>query len=515
MGRGIRLLFSAWLLPLWAQAQRVSSLQFTRADFPESFAFGGGTSAYQYEGAAAEDGRTATIWDTYAHSARSYNDEPGDIASDGYHKYKEDVKLMSDMGLEAYSGRGEVNQKGLQFYNNVINELVKAGIQINAVLYHMDLPQTIEDEYGGWVSPRIIDDFTAYADVCFREFGDRVAHWTTMLEPNIMAQGGFDNGDLPPNRCSYPYGRNCTVGNSTVEPYLFVHHSLLAHASAVRLYRMKYKAAQKGIIGLNLYSMWLYPFTDSAEDIDATERAKNFLYGILHPLVFGEYPEAMRKAAGSRLPSFSHNESELVSWAFDFIGLNHYTSVYTSNFPKALEGVLHDFTADLAVFFRATKHDPPSTLILPGKMVDPQGLELILEYFQGEYGNLPFYIQENGYGGADGDLNDVERISYLSKYIASTLNSIRNGIDVRGYSVWSFMDLYEVFGGYNFHYGLVAVDFDTRERRRQPRRSGHWYSDFLKNNAVIEVEGDFFWKNNAVTEVGGDSATTKISHAQL
>ncbi|KAL6864727.1 hypothetical protein ACP4OV_015878 [Aristida adscensionis] len=506
-----RLLFSsAWLLLV--SAERVSTLHFTRGDFPQSFAFGAATAAYQYEGSAAEEGRSPTIWDTYAHSARNIFLETGDIASDGYHKYKEDIKLMSEMGLEAYrftiswsrlipGGRGAVNPKGLRFYNNVINELVKAGIQINAVLYHMDLPQILEDEYGGWVSPRIIDDFTAYADVCFREFGDRVAHWTTILEPNIMAQGGFDSGDLPPNRCSYPYGRNCTVGNSTSEPYLFIHHSLLAHASTVRLYRVKYQAAQKGIIGLNLYTMWLYPFTDSAEDIDATERGKMFLYGwILHPLVFGDYPETMKKTAGSRLPSFSDDESELVTNAFDFIGLNHYTSMYTSNLRSALKGLLQDFTADLAILFRATMNDTPTTAILPGKMVDPRGLELILEYFQESYGNLSFYIQENGYGGADDTLNDVERIDYLTKYMASTLNSIRNGADVRGYSVWSFVDLYEIFGGFKNPYGLVAVDFNTRERKRQPRRSAHWYSDFLKNDAVIEVK---------------DDSDTKTSHAQL
>jgi len=252
-----------------------------------------------------------------------------------------------------------VNPKGLQFYNNLIDDLVKEGVKINAVLYHMDLPQILEDEYGGWISPKIIEDFTAYANVCFHEFGDRVAHWTTMLQPNALAQGAYDIGELPPNHCSYPFGSNCTVGNSTTEPYLFVHHSLLAHASTVNLYRKKYKAAQKGIIGLNLYTMWFYPFTDSKIDIEATERAKTFLFGwILHPLVFGDYPETMRKITGSRLPSFSSYESELVTHAFDFIGLNHYTSSYTSNRPNTIEEPLQDFTADLATLFRDTKDAP-------------------------------------------------------------------------------------------------------------------------------------------------------------
>ncbi|KAF0927697.1 hypothetical protein E2562_035607 [Oryza meyeriana var. granulata] len=357
----------------------------------------------------------------------------------------------------------------------------------------MDLPKSLQDEYGGWISPKVVDDFTEYADVCFREFGDRVTHWTTVLEPNIMAQGCYDTGILPPNRCSYPFGSNCTVGNSTVEPYLFIHHTLLAHASAVRLYREKYQAAQKGIIGINMYSLWFYPFTYSAEDIGATERAKQFIYGwILHPLVFGDYAETVKKAAGCRLPFFSFHESELVTNAFDFIGLNHYTSVYSSNNNNAVKTPLHDLTADVATLFRVTKNDTPSPEFLPGNRVDPQGLQNALEYIRENYGNLPIYIQENGSGAPDGTLDDVERISYLEKHIAATLKAIRNGANVKGYSMWSFMDLYELFGGYyNWHYGLVAVDFGSAERRRQPRRSARWYSDFLKNNAVIRVEDGF------------------------
>ncbi|KAL5202699.1 hypothetical protein ABZP36_013651 [Zizania latifolia] len=483
--RSLLLVFlSAWLLLLLLLLQAVSSLQLTRSDFPDGFVFGAATAAYQYEGAAAEDGRSPSIWDTYTNSGRHPEEGNGDVACDGYHKYMDDVKLMSEMGLEAYrftiswsrlipSGRGAVNPKGLQFYNSMINELVKAGIQIHVALYHLDLPQSLQDEYDGWISPRIVDDFTAYADVCFREFGDRVAQWTTVLEPNALAQHGYDKGDLPPNRCSYPFGSNCTGGNSTVEPYLFVHHSLLAHASAVRLYREKYQAAHKGIIGINMYSIWYYPFTDSAEDVGATENAKAYM--ILHPLVFGEYPEAMKKAAGSRLPFFSSHESELVTDSFDFIGLNHYTSNYASSNSDVVKSPLQDVTADIAALFR-----------------DPQGLEHVLEYIREKYGNFLIYIQENGQGGTDGSMDDVERIECLAEYIAATLKAIRNGANVRGYSIWSFMDLYELFGGYyKSHYGLVAVDFGSTKRRRRPRRSASWYSDFLKNNAVVKVEDGF------------------------
>ncbi|EAY97754.1 hypothetical protein OsI_19667 [Oryza sativa Indica Group] len=423
-------LSSPWLLLLLLLllvVQGMSSLQFTRDDFPHDFAFGAGTSAYQYEGGAAEDGRTPSIWDTYTHSGRHPEDETGDVASDGYHKYKLPKgaivpQLMSKEGAGAtqtrrshrrHSSKGG-RRSDVSWWD---------GIQIHVVMYHMDLPQSLQDEYGGWISPKIVDDFTAYADVCFREFGDRVVHWTTVLEPNAMAQAGYDMGILPPNRCSYPFGSNCTAGNSSVEPYLFIHHSLLAHASAVRLYREKYKVAQKGIIGINIYSMWFYPFTDSAEDIGATERAKKFIYGwILHPLVFGDYPDTMKKAAGSRLPIFSNHESEMAVKWFCLLLLKQF---------------------------------------VPGTIVDPRGLEHALKYIREKYGNLPIYIQENGSGSSSETLDDVERINYLAKYIAATLKAIRSGANVKGYSMWSFVDLYELLGGYSTWHLALLLSIST------------------------------------------------------
>nr|CAB3461697.1 unnamed protein product [Digitaria exilis] len=333
----------------------------------------------QYEGAVAEDGKSPSIWNTYAHSGtRNPNERSGDISADGYHKYKEDVKLIKDIGLQVYrfsiswsrlipNGRGALNPKGLQFYNDMINELVKEGIQIQAVIYHLDLPQILEDEYGGWLSPRIVDDFTAYADVCFREFGDRIAHWTTILEPNILAQGCYDIGICAPGHCSYPFGHDCT-------------------------------AVQKGVVGINLYSLCIYSLSDSTKDIQATERANDFLFGsILHPLLLGDYPESMKKAAGTRLPSFSSYESKLVSGAFDFIGLNHYSSIYASNNPNASKMTTRDQAADIGALFRESRDGQTATQAL----------------------------HDSGRGQTEDDLMDVERIDFLKKYIAATLKAIR------------------------------------------------------------------------------------------
>ncbi|KAH7676643.1 Beta-glucosidase protein [Dioscorea alata] len=454
-------------LHLWLCSAQCSPPNFTRNDFPSDFAFGAGTSAYQVEGAAAEDGRSPSIWDTHTHAGKMADKSTGDIASDQYHKYKEDVKLMSDVGLEVYkfsiswsrlipNGRGEVNPKGLDYYNNLIDELVGKGIQPHVTLYHLDLPQVLEDEYNGWLSPRIMDDFTAYADVCFREFGDRVTHWTTIAELNIMSQGSYDNGDFPPSRCSYPFGvTNCTAGNSSTEPYIVTHNALLTHASIFHLYKTKYQAFQHGWIGLNVYTLWYTPYSDSKADIQATKRVKDFMIGwIMDPLVFGDYPKIMKKIVGSRLPVFTKSQSKYLKGSFDFIGLNHYTSIFViDNFAEALAMPIRDYSADMLATLTVWKNETPSEQYIPSSTpYRPDGLRKLLEYFKQKYKNPPIYIQENGCGlGMEDTMNDTYRIDYLNGYIGSTLEAIRNGANVKGYFVWSFTTPKWVFSGVFFN----------------------------------------------------------------
>uniref|UniRef100_A0A803L9V2 Uncharacterized protein n=1 Tax=Chenopodium quinoa TaxID=63459 RepID=A0A803L9V2_CHEQI len=234
------LIICYFLINIAGKSVRVAAKVYNRYDFPPHFIFGSGTSSYQVEGAAFEDGRKASIFDTFAHSGR-FGDGNGDIAADQYHMYKEDVQLMAETGLDAYrfsiswsrlipDGRGPINPKGVEYYNNLINELISYGIQPHVTLLHLDTPQALEDEYGGFRDQRIVyvlsfpylcsdlfcckasdidaadcpnsEDFTAYADVCFREFGDRVQYWTTINEANIFVLGGYDTGDSPPGRCS-------------------------------------------------------------------------------------------------------------------------------------------------------------------------------------------------------------------------------------------------------------------------------------------------------------------------
>ncbi|VAH80975.1 unnamed protein product [Triticum turgidum subsp. durum] len=241
---------------------------------------------------------------------------------------------------------------------------------------------------------------------------------------------------------------------------------------------------QKGIVGINIYSYWSYPLTNATADLEATQRCKDFLYGwILEPLVFGDYPQVMKKNVGSRLPPFTNVQSELIKGSLDFIGINHYFSVYVNDRP--LDTGVRDYTADMSIDSRGSRTDPPAGQGPPTHTTsDPKGLQLALEYLKETYGNLPVYVQENGMGSADDSLDDTDRIGYLSSYMEGTLEAMRNGANVGGYFAWAFMDLFELLAGYQSRYGLYRVDFADERRPRQARLSARWYSGFLKHNGT-------------------------------
>ncbi|KAG7584499.1 Glycoside hydrolase superfamily [Arabidopsis suecica] len=467
---------------------------FTRNNFPKDFLFGAGTSAYQWEGASDEDGRTISGWDFLSHCSNGSN---GDIACDGYHKYKEDVKLMAEMGLEAFrfsiswtrlipNGRGPINPKGLLFYKNLIKELRSHGIEPHVTLYHYDLPQPLEDEYGGWINRRIIEDFTAFVDVCFREFGEDVKLWTTINEATILAFGSYGEG-ITMGHCTPTPSKsiNCSTADSSTKTYLAGHNILLAHASASELYKLKYKSKQRGSIGFSIYAVGLSPYTNSMEDEIATQRANTFFHGwMLKPLVFGDYPDEIKSAMGSRLPVFSEEEAKKVKGSYDFIGIIHYTTLFVTNRP--LPSIYP--TNINKCFFK----DMDAYMITTGKSsfieleATPWGLEGVLEYLKQNFNNPPIYILENGVSlKQDSSLQDTPRVEYIEGYIGAVLNAIKNGSDTRGYFVWSLMDLYELFGGYMQTYGLYFVNFSDPGLKRSPRLSASWYTGFL--NGSIDV----------------------------
>ncbi|KAM3258820.1 hypothetical protein ACQJBY_050542 [Aegilops geniculata] len=468
-------------------SQGAAAAAITKGDFPPGFVFGTGSSAYQIEGAVAEDGRKPSIWDTFTHSGYSADGATADVTTDQYHKYKEDVKLLSEMGVDAYrfsiawprlipDGRGAVNPKGLEYYNNLIDELLSHGIQPHVTIYHFDFPQALQDEYHGMLSRNFIDDYTAYADVCFKNFGDRVKYWSTVNEPNIEPIGGYDVGFLPPRRCSSPFGISCDNGNSTTEPYIVAHHLLLAHASAASLYKEKYQAKQGGKLGLTLLCWWFEPATQTPEDIAAAARMNDFHIGwYMHPLVHGDYPPVMRKNVGSRLPSFTAEELKRVRGSFDFVGFNHYGAAYVKADLSKLDQKLRDYMGDAAV-----KYDTAWSM------------RKMLEHLQVKYKNPVVMIHENGAASiADPSgrnaPDDEFRSQYLQDYIEATLQSSRNGSNVQGYFVWSFLDVFEYLFGYRMGYGLYGVDFSSKERTRYQKHSAKWFAGFLHGGELRPV----------------------------
>ncbi|PHT49677.1 Beta-glucosidase 46 [Capsicum baccatum] len=280
--------FSSFIVS-FSQTKKLSIVK-EPVSFPRNFLFGTASSCYQFEGAFLSDGKGLNNWDVFTHEAGHIVDgSNGDIALDHYNRYEEDIKLMEDMGVNSFrfsiswerilpkGMHGDVNMAGIQHYNKLIDALLNKGIQPFVTLTHYDIPQELEDRYGGWLSPKIQSDFGYYADMCFKYFGDRVKYWVTINEPNVIAVRGYRLGTFPPVRCSGLFG-NCSVGNSEREPFIAAHNMILSHASAVTIYRTKYQERQGGMVGISLNTQWYEPFSNSSQDNYATQRARSFVY---------------------------------------------------------------------------------------------------------------------------------------------------------------------------------------------------------------------------------------------
>eukprot|EP01018_Ginkgo_biloba_P023323 Gb_30540 [translate_table: standard] len=431
---------------------------------------------------------------TVAHTVDGSN---GSVTVDQYDIYPEDIKMMSNVGMDAYrfsiswsrlipGGRGPVNDIAVKHYNNLINELLEQGIEPYVTLSHFDIPQALEDEYGGWISPRIVDDFANYAEVCFKLFADRVKYWITINEPNLEASMGYDLGLFPPARCSHPFG-NCSVGDSTTEPYTAVHYQLLSHAAA---------ETKNGSVGITINIMWYEPLTNSSEDLKAQSRALDFTLGwIFDPIFYGDYPASMRQIVGSRLPKFSEEERLMVMDSLDFIALNHYTTIYVAD--ANLSSPPRDYMADMSVDLTAFKDGVligPETAYENDVMtlyIVPQGLKSLVEYVKWRYNNAPMFITENGMAMKNNEtislkeaLNDTVRIEFHRDYLSNLLQAIENGANVRGYFLWSLMDNFEFSYGFTLRFGIVYVDFKHPHLPRYPKLSALWFQQILNRTAM-------------------------------
>lgn len=460
----------------------------TNKKFPEGFLWGSATSAYQIEGGYLSDGKGPSIWDVFCMiPGKVHNHDHGNLACDHYHRFREDVALMKQLGLKAYrfsiswprvlpAGRGKINPAGIDFYNALIDELLNAGIEPWVTLYHWDLPAALEFELHGWLGEGISDAFAAYAEVCFQHFGDRVKNWITINEAWVVAILGYGHGVFAPGVQSKDL------------PYLAGHHLIIAHAKAVDVYRKKYQTQQQGQIGITNNCDWREPLTDSSADHEAAERALEFfLAWFADPIYKGDYPACMRERLGDRLPRFSAAEKELIQGSSDFFGLNHYTTMYASDATESKEagsvygngGLSEDQDVNLSV-----APDWPQTAMQWA--IVPWGCRKLLEWIAARYDNPPIFITENGCAFddqlVDGQVVDQERITFFEGYLGAIHEAIQNGVSLQGYFIWSLMDNFEWASGYSKKFGITYIEEGTLNRI--PKESAKWYGEVIRQNGL-------------------------------
>ncbi|KAK4286032.1 hypothetical protein QN277_002646 [Acacia crassicarpa] len=454
----------------------VRSESISRGDFPDGFIFGTASSAYQFEGAVNEGNRGVSIWDTFTRlPGRILDFSNADMAVDQYHRFKNDIELMKDMGMDFYrfsiswsrifpNGTGEPSAEGINYYNSLIDALLEKGIQPFVTLYHWDLPQMLEDQYEGWLSTQVIKDFEHYAYLCFKSFGDRVKYWVTFNEPHNFALHGYDLGIQAPGRCS-----------------------ILAY----RTYQQHFKERQGGQIGMALDAIWYEPITDLDEDKDAAGRAMDFSVGwFLDPIFFGKYPLSMEQLVAERLPEITDATSKMLVGSLDFVGINHYTSLYTRNDRTRIRKlVLQDASSDAAVITTPYRKGAVIGERAASRWLHivPWGIRKMVNYVKNKYGNPPMIITENGMDDSNGPfitlektLQDDKRIRFHRDYLSNLSAAIReDNCDVRGYFVWSLLDNWEWNMGYTVRFGLYYVDFNNN-LTRIPKASAQWFKNMLR-----------------------------------
>jgi beta-glucosidase len=440
--------------------------------FPADFLWGAATAAYQVEGSPLADGAGPSNWHRFSHTPGNVtNDENGDVACDHYHRYRDDVGLMRELGLNAYrfsiswsrvlpAGVGPVNEKGLDFYRRLLDELLAANIQPLVTLYHWDLPAALDDR-GGWLNRDVADWFVEYAHVMFRALDDRVRYWVTLNEPWVVADGGYLHGILAPGH------------RNMFEAPLVTHNLLRSHAAAVRAYR----AIGKHQIGLVVNLEPKCPASDSKEDREATKRADAYMNRqYLDPVFLGSYPEEMGEMFGEAWPELPSSDLRQIREPFDFLGINYYKRGVTKNDPNTMVE-------------RATRVRIPQSMYTETDWeVFAPGLTDTLTWVTKRYGKVPIYITENGAAFYDppvaenGRIEDPLRVSYLRQHLLAAREAMRRGADLRGYFAWSLLDNFEWQAGYSKRFGLIHVNYATQQRTI--KQSGRFYSDIIRRGSV-------------------------------
>ena len=442
--------------------------------FPKGFRWGSATAAYQIEGAAREDGRGESIWDRYCQMPGNIvKGDEGSVACDHYHRYREDVALMKELGHNSYrfsvswprifpSGRGSMNQKGLDFYSRLVDELRAAGIEPFVTLYHWDLPQELQD-LGGWTNREVAQLFADYASVVYRRLGDRVDKWITLNEP-------FNSSFI-----SYFVGRQAPGYRDMSSAIAASYNLLLGHGLAVDALRA---SGKNGEIGITLNLMPRHPVSDSEADKLAVQYDDGYANRwFLDPIFRGSFPADMidlYETRGLTLPKIAPGDLKQMSRPIDFIGLNYYFVVYVQANPKSWP-----FGAEVVVPKEVPTTDRNWAIV-------PEGLTEMLLRLKNEYGCAQIYITENGAAyndvmSMDGTVEDYGRVDYIRRHLVAAHSAISQGVNLKGYFVWSMYDNFEwSFGRYS-RFGIVYNDFSTQ--KRTVKRSGSWLKEVIERNS--------------------------------
>jgi beta-glucosidase len=446
--------------------------------FPASFTWGAAAAAYQIEGGADDDGRGLSVWDTFCRKEGAvFSGHTGQIACDHYHRWEQDIDMMRDLGLQAYrfsiswprvlpDGTGSTNEKGLVFYDRLIDGLLAAGITPYVTLFHWDFPYSLYCR-GGWLSRSSPEWFADYTRIIADRYGDRVQHWMTLNEPQCYLNLGHHDGVHAPG-----------LKLAWMDVLRSMHHSLMAHGRAVQVLRERCKL--QPVIGWAPVGKVHYPVSDDPEEA-AAARCKTFASGdrnlwsntlFSDPIILGHYPEDALRAWGKDFPAFTQDDMKIIHQKIDFYGLNTYRGR-----PEQLDGdgnlVPVPFAAGAPI--NAFHWN-----------ITPKALYWGPRFFYERY-NLPIYITENGFAGldwvaTDGAVHDPQRIDFTGRYLRQLSRAIIDGADVRGYFHWSLMDNFEWNEGYRQRFGLVHVDYQTQ--KRTPKDSAWWYASIIRSNGL-------------------------------
>jgi len=442
------------------------------AQFPENFLWGVATASYQIEGAATEDGRGESIWDRFcATPGNVLNGDSGLVACDHYHRYREDVALMRELGVKAYrfsiawprilpDGRGQVNPAGLDFYDRLVDALLDAGIEPFVTLYHWDLPQALQDEIGGWGSRETSNAFANYADIVSRRLGNRVQNWITLNEPYVSTFMGHETGRMAPG---------------LKDPRLawqVSHHLLLGHGLAVPILRAN--SGPQARVGITLSLTPMYAATASAEDqLAAQLRDGKVNRWFLDPVFKGSYPSDLLTLLGDMAPKTEAGDAGIIAVPLDFLGVNNYYRAIISQGPGGIPDGIMQIRPEGAEFTEM------------GWEVYPRGLYDLLTRLHQDYSIPQYFITENGAAfndtvSEDGHVHDPRRVQYLHDYLLQAQAAIAGGVPLAGYFAWSLMDNFEWAFGYTKRFGIVYIDYPTQ--RRIIKDSGYGYRDTIAAN---------------------------------